>query len=161
QAGTTYLIAEGPAGLFLIDQHAAHERVMYERIRAGREARRPDSQSLLTPVALELGPAQAALVETLADDLARHRLQDKPFGPRGRRLSRELSSAVLTRPPQGQRPCVVILSRVGCSEGVGMAKNLASRSGFQRFFSESSASSLPPLLPARVAVKKQLDVRHT
>jgi len=83
QAGTTYLIAEGPAGLFLIDQHAAHERVMYERIRAGREARRPDSQGLLAPVALELGPAQAAVVESLSGALARHGFAVEPFGPGG------------------------------------------------------------------------------
>src|SRR5204862_6471162 len=81
QAGTTYLIAEGPAGLYLIDQHAAHERVMYEHIRAARAGRAPQSQGLLAPVALELSPAQASLAAAHASALAGFGFEVEAFGP--------------------------------------------------------------------------------
>ncbi len=66
QIGAAYLIAEGPSGLYLIDQHAAHERILYEKIVNSREhpiAR----QQLLEPLTIELGTELAGLV---ADNLA-------------------------------------------------------------------------------------------
>jgi DNA mismatch repair protein MutL len=80
QAGTTYLIAEGPAGLYLIDQHAAHERVLFERIRAGHEASAA-FQGLLTPATLELTPQQEALVEGHADALRGLGFDFEAFAP--------------------------------------------------------------------------------
>ena len=61
QMGTTYIIAEGPDGMYLIDQHAAHERVLYERILGQQAARAPEVQGLLAPATVELTPAQAAV----------------------------------------------------------------------------------------------------
>jgi DNA mismatch repair protein MutL len=61
QLGRTYIIAEGPTGLYLIDQHAAHERVLYERFEAERAAASIVSQTLVSPVVIEMGPRQAAL----------------------------------------------------------------------------------------------------
>lgn len=58
-----YVITEGPDGLYLIDQHAAHERILYEKLMAQRETATVISQRLLTPVLLELTPAQAAVLE--------------------------------------------------------------------------------------------------
>ncbi len=85
QAGTTYLIAEGPAGLYLIDQHAAHERVLFERIKAGMTAdSKPDVQGLLSPVALELTPPQEALVSSLVEALREHGFEIEAFAPAGR-----------------------------------------------------------------------------
>ncbi len=84
QAGTTYIIAEGPAGLYLIDQHAAHERVIFERLRAERAATASPRQGLLGAVALDLTPAQAALVAGLRDALGRHGFEVEAFGPGGR-----------------------------------------------------------------------------
>ncbi|MBI3395236.1 MAG: hypothetical protein HY042_05330, partial [Spirochaetia bacterium] len=52
----TYIIAEGTDGLFLIDQHTAHERVNYERIRGRLEKARRERQPLLTPFTVECGP---------------------------------------------------------------------------------------------------------
>jgi DNA mismatch repair protein MutL len=54
QAAQTYIIAEGPEGLFLIDQHAAHERVLYERLMAERAKMAIASQALLEPLTIEL-----------------------------------------------------------------------------------------------------------
>ena len=83
QAGTTYIIAEGPAGLYLIDQHAAHERVLYERFQRDLTRAAEAAQPLLAPVVLELTPAQASLVGAYAGALAEHGFAVEPFGPRG------------------------------------------------------------------------------
>ena len=83
QAGTTYVIAEGPAGLYLIDQHAAHERVLYERFLAGERGTTKPAQALLAPVALELTPAQQALVTLHAAALRDQGFEIEPFGPGG------------------------------------------------------------------------------
>ncbi len=82
QAGTTYVIAEGPAGLYLIDQHAAHERVLYERFLAGQEAAKP-AQALLAPAVLELTPPQQALVAGHAAALRDQGFEIEAFGPGG------------------------------------------------------------------------------
>jgi DNA mismatch repair protein MutL len=56
----TYVLLEGPDGLLLVDQHAAHERVLYERLRAGFLAGKLPRQRLLVPTTVELAPALAA-----------------------------------------------------------------------------------------------------
>ena len=61
QVAATYLIAEGPDGLYLIDQHAAHERVLFEKFTTERNEERP-SQVLLDSVVVEFSPASADLV---------------------------------------------------------------------------------------------------
>jgi DNA mismatch repair protein MutL len=81
QAGTTYIIAEGPAGLYLIDQHAAHERVLYERYIVGETAR--DVQPLLAPAVLELTPLQQSLAVLHAAALRERGFEVEPFGPGG------------------------------------------------------------------------------
>jgi DNA mismatch repair protein MutL len=80
QYGNIYIIAEGPEGMFLIDQHAAHERVLYERFCTLREARRPDVQGLLEPLPLELAPRQRALLAEESEALAGHGFAVEPFG---------------------------------------------------------------------------------
>ena len=60
QIGASYIIAEGPDGLYLIDQHAAHERVLFEKLMAQHDQKNIPSQALLTPVVVTLTPAQAA-----------------------------------------------------------------------------------------------------
>jgi DNA mismatch repair protein MutL len=62
QVGNTYVIAEGPDGMYLVDQHAAHERVLYERALASVRAGTPDVQGLLAPLTIELSAPHRALV---------------------------------------------------------------------------------------------------
>jgi DNA mismatch repair protein MutL len=70
QVGATYIIAEGPGGMFLIDQHAAHERIMYEKILGQVEGRKVDRQPLLDPLVIDLAPHELAVLERSIDELA-------------------------------------------------------------------------------------------
>ena len=65
----TILILEGPDGLYLVDQHVAHERVLYERIRAQLESDEPQVQQLLTPMILETSAEEAVALGDLAPTL--------------------------------------------------------------------------------------------
>ncbi len=65
----TLILLEGPDGLYLIDQHVAHERLLYERLRRSLAGERTTSQTLLTPPLLELGASEAMRLEELAPAL--------------------------------------------------------------------------------------------
>jgi DNA mismatch repair protein MutL len=81
QIGAAYLIAEGPDGLYLIDQHAAHERVLFEKLMAQHGQNNIPSQTLLTPVVVTLSPAQANLIGGQLSILHHFGFQVEPFGP--------------------------------------------------------------------------------
>ena len=65
----TLILLEGPDGLYLIDQHVAHERLLYERLRRALAGERTTSQTLLTPPLLELGASEAMRLKELAPAL--------------------------------------------------------------------------------------------
>ena len=65
----TLILLEGPDGLYLIDQHVAHERLLYERLRRSLAEERTTSQTLLTPPLLELGASETMRLEELAPAL--------------------------------------------------------------------------------------------
>ena len=79
QVGATYIIAEGPDGLYLIDQHAAHERILYERYIQQR-GKTTQSQILLEPVLVDLPPNKARLLHDQMDAIARMGFDLEPFG---------------------------------------------------------------------------------
>ena len=81
QIGATYLVAEGPDGLYLIDQHAAHERVLFEKLMVQHEKRNIPSQTLLEPASVTLPPAQATILGEQLELLNRFGFQVDPFGP--------------------------------------------------------------------------------
>ncbi|OGO42166.1 MAG: hypothetical protein A2W36_05380 [Chloroflexi bacterium RBG_16_58_14] len=91
QIASAYLVAEGPDGLYLIDQHAAHERVLFERFMRLHHTSQGQSddyptnpgvpaQALLEPAAVELPPASARLLEEQLPVLAHLGFQVEPFG---------------------------------------------------------------------------------
>lgn len=80
QVGGTYIIAEGPDGLYLIDQHAAHERVLFERMMKHGNQPLP-SQALLEPALLHLPPQSARLLNEQLPILSHLGFEVEPFGP--------------------------------------------------------------------------------
>ena len=82
QAGQTYVIAEGPQGVYLIDQHAAHERVNFEKVLRQVEEKSPEIQGLLEPLAVELLPEQVQTLEEWKDTLHDFGFLGESFGER-------------------------------------------------------------------------------
>ena len=82
QVRNTYLVAEGNDGMYLIDQHAAHERVLFEKVSRDVADRTPQYQALLEPVAVELTPGQEELVQAGMELLERYGFILEPFGER-------------------------------------------------------------------------------
>jgi DNA mismatch repair protein MutL len=81
QLHNSYLVAQSDDGLIIIDQHALHERIIYEELLA-RVSRGPlESQRLLIPVTLFVPPRQVALLEQIAPVLERLGIEVEPFGP--------------------------------------------------------------------------------
>lgn len=78
QIGATYLIAEGPDGLYLIDQHAAHERILFERYVT--QGLVPDAQALLTPLLFQLPPQTAQLMSDSLPILEKLGFKVEEFG---------------------------------------------------------------------------------
>jgi DNA mismatch repair protein MutL len=82
QLDNSYIIAEGPDGLYLIDQHAAHERVQFEKIERQRSQRQIEVQGMLEPMTLEVSPRQEAELRSCYQDLAEFGFAIEPFGDR-------------------------------------------------------------------------------
>lgn len=80
QVGGTYIIAEGPSGVFLIDQHAAHERVMYEKILGQMTAHSVERQPLLDPLVVELTPEENVAFERSVEELGEIGFEVERFG---------------------------------------------------------------------------------
>ena len=100
QLGGTYVIAEGPDGMYLVDQHAAHERVLYERFYRQRLERAPEVQALLEPLTLDLSPPQRALLAQNEEMLRDHGFDVEPFGD-GSYLVRALPAPLTATPAAG------------------------------------------------------------
>ncbi|MFQ5924512.1 MAG: DNA mismatch repair endonuclease MutL [Dehalococcoidia bacterium] len=82
QLASTYIIAEGPDGLYLIDQHTAHERVLFEKVRAQRAQREVEVQGLLEPLTIEVTPRQEEMLKAGVEVLAAYGFAIEPFGQR-------------------------------------------------------------------------------
>jgi DNA mismatch repair protein MutL len=81
QVAATYIVAEAEDGLVIVDQHAAHERLVLERMRAAREGGAVGRQALLIPDVVELDEPECDRLEGAAADLAELGLEIERFGP--------------------------------------------------------------------------------
>jgi DNA mismatch repair protein MutL len=82
QIRNSFILAVNEDGLWIMDQHVAHERVLFERVLKQRAAQRVESQRLLMPIVLELSPAQQAVFAEISDELQHNGFEAEPFGAR-------------------------------------------------------------------------------
>jgi DNA mismatch repair protein MutL len=82
QIRNSFILAVNEDGLWIIDQHVAHERVLFERVLKQRAAMKVESQRLLMPIVLELSPAQQAVFSEISEELAHNGFEAEPFGAR-------------------------------------------------------------------------------
>jgi DNA mismatch repair protein MutL len=82
QLRESFILAVNDEGLWIVDQHVAHERVLFEKILREREVERVQHQRLLMPLLVELLPHQMVLFARIAEELERNGFEVEPFGPR-------------------------------------------------------------------------------
>ncbi|MFZ1930872.1 MAG: DNA mismatch repair endonuclease MutL [Candidatus Sulfotelmatobacter sp.] len=82
QIRNSFILAVNEDGLWIVDQHVAHERVLFERVLKQRAVQKVESQRLLMPIVLELSPAQQAVFAEIADELQHNGFEAEPFGAR-------------------------------------------------------------------------------
>jgi DNA mismatch repair protein MutL len=98
QLGGVFVLAENAHGLVVVDMHAAHERIVYERLKAGAAAHDMPTQALLIPATFAATPAEHALAEAHADSLRTLGLDITPLGPQTLAV-RSLPAALLQADP--------------------------------------------------------------
>ena len=81
QLRESFILATNDEGLWIIDQHVAHERVLFEKILRERQTERVERQRLLMPMLIDLLPQQMVVFSTLAAELERNGCEAEPFGP--------------------------------------------------------------------------------
>jgi len=82
QIRDSFILAVNHEGLWIVDQHVAHERVLFEKILKQRAAQKVESQRLLMPLLLELTPAQQAVFAEISEELNQNGFEAEPFGAR-------------------------------------------------------------------------------
>jgi len=82
QLRDSFILAVNEEGLWIIDQHVAHERVLFEKILRERQVEQVQRQRLLMPVLIDLRPDQMPLFAAISEELERNGFEAEPFGPR-------------------------------------------------------------------------------
>jgi DNA mismatch repair protein MutL len=78
----SFILAINHEGLWIVDQHVAHERVLFEKVLKQRAQQQVESQRLLMPIVIELTPAQQAVFTEISDELQKNGFDAEPFGAR-------------------------------------------------------------------------------
>jgi len=100
QMGATYIVAEGPDGLYLIDQHAAHERILYEQLMRQHATQTLAVQALLEPLVLETTTEQQPFIAAAMEALKEWGIAIEPFGA-GTYLVRSVPAILAREDPHG------------------------------------------------------------
>ena len=82
QVSSSFIVAVNGEGLWIVDQHVAHERVLFEQHLAARRAGTVESQRMLMPLILELSPRQIVIFEKIAEEMSANGFEVEPMGPR-------------------------------------------------------------------------------
>jgi DNA mismatch repair protein MutL len=82
QVSSSFIVAVNGGGLWLVDQHVAHERVLFEQHLSARRAGKIEAQRMLMPMVFELAPRQIVIYEKIAEELAANGFEVEPMGPR-------------------------------------------------------------------------------
>jgi DNA mismatch repair protein MutL len=116
QLRESFILATGADGLWIIDQHVAHERVLFERILRDRQVERVQRQRLLMPMLVELKPWQMVVFAQIAEELEKNGFEVEPFGPQtlavkaapvgleGAALERMLNQVIEQSGPDADQP---------------------------------------------------------
>jgi DNA mismatch repair protein MutL len=82
QVRASFIVAVNGEGLWIVDQHVAHERVLFEQHLEARRAGRVEAQRMLMPIVIELSPRQIVIFEKIAEELAANGFEVEPMGPK-------------------------------------------------------------------------------
>jgi len=82
QLSSSYIVAEGPEGLYLVDQHAAHERIIFEQVQTQSLQKEVEVQGLLEPATIDVSPSQDEILKTHYENLTEFGFSIEPFGNR-------------------------------------------------------------------------------
>jgi DNA mismatch repair protein MutL len=82
QVNSSFIVAVNGEGLWIIDQHVAHERVLFEQHLEARRAGKVESQRMLMPMVIELAPRQIVIYEKIVEELAANGFEVEPMGPK-------------------------------------------------------------------------------
>jgi DNA mismatch repair protein MutL len=110
QLEDSFIVATNPEGLWIIDQHVAHERILFEQHLESCQERRPEAQRLLLPVIAELSPDQHVAFGAIADELTSNGFEVEPFGPRAMAIK---TAPAEIRADDAERLLIEILDGVG------------------------------------------------
>ncbi|NPV67164.1 MAG: DNA mismatch repair endonuclease MutL [Anaerolineae bacterium] len=162
QVGAAYIVAEGPAGLYLIDQHAAHERILYEQFLAEAVARQSVAQQTLDSVTVELPLRDMALVQEHLEQLAGLGFELEPFGATTLRVRAIPAMLARTDPteavrlvladlevgaPPGQRKLEEIIALRVCKAAAVKAGQVLSLTEMQAIIRQLERSQSPHTCP--------------
>jgi len=82
QISASFIVAVNGAGLWIVDQHVAHERVLFEQHLEARRAGKVESQRMLMPMVVDLSPRQIVIYEKISEELAANGFEVEPMGPK-------------------------------------------------------------------------------
>jgi DNA mismatch repair protein MutL len=151
-----YIIAQTKQGILIVDQHAAHERILYERALSWLAGGRATSQELLFPELVELEPGESALLQSLAEDLPRLGIHLEPFGERSvlvravpatwegkpETLLRDLLDEVAERTSRREERTQALAASFACHSAIRSGAKLDLES-MNRLIDELFATNLP------------------